>query len=205
MTTVPATAGLSAGRALDALCGSGVTVTLNQTAVQASGSSARKPTDAGISIAGTTPPAGSSVPKGAVVVLHETVPQGVEVAFFTTTHCLAPVFQTTTISAVDQAAISVVAASPAGRVLAAQFPSTAEEKTCVVLRTTPAPSARIQATCATSVGGGPGVEIVNFSEAWSGPNARRDDGSHTWSFLVEPHHAVESGGSLGDPPRQVVG
>jgi len=137
--------------------------------------------------------------------LHETLPQGVEQLFATTTSCLAPVFQTTTITAAGQAAINAVAGSPAGRTLAAQFPPTAEDKTCVVLRRTPTPAARIPATCATWVVGGPGLEVVSFDEGWGGPNARRDDGSHTWMFLVQPHHAVEPGGSLGDPPRQVVG
>jgi len=204
-TTVPGTAGLSAERAMDALCASGVKVTVNQTVVQSTGPSARKRALTEISVTGTTPPAGHSVAKGAVVVLHETSPEGVELLFSTQANCLAPVFQTTTISTADQAAISAVANAPASQAIAAQFPSTAEDKRCVVVRPTPAPPARIRATCATFVQGGPGLEIVSFTEGWGGPNARRDDGFHTWNLLVQPHHAVEPGGSLGNPPRPVVG
>ena len=100
-------------------------------------------------------------------------------AFATTTSCLASVFQTTTITAAAQAAINAVAGSPAWRILAARFPSTAENRSCGVVRRTPAPSARTPATCATFVTEGPGLEMVSSSEGWSGRNARRDDGLHT--------------------------
>jgi len=190
---------------MDAVCRAGVRLTVNQAVLHSQGSSATERAQSGIFVTGTTPPAGRPVPKGAVVVLHETLPQGIEQLYATTTGCLAPVFQTTTVSAADQAAINAVAASPTWRTLAAQFPPTAEQETCKVLRTTPAPAARIPATCSTFVAGGHGLEIVSFTEGWGGPNPRRDDGSHSWSFLVQPRHAVEPGGSGGDPPRQVVG
>jgi hypothetical protein len=203
--TIPQTAGLSVGRAVDALCRSGVRVTINQTIVPAPPSAPATVRERlTISITGTTPSAGRRVATGAVVVLHETTSQGVEQAFSHIGNCLAPVSQTITLTADEQAALHAVAVSAAGRANAAQFPSTAASKTCAVVRTAPAPPTRIPAMCATLVTGSPGLDIISFTEAWSGPNARHDDGFHTWTFLVQSHHTIELSSSVGDPPRRIV-
>ena len=203
--TIPQTAGLSVGRAADALCRSGVRVTINQTIVPAPPSAPATVRERlTISVTGTTPSAGRRVATGAVVVLHETTSQGVAQAFSHIGSCLAPVSQTITLTAEEQAALHAVAVSAAGRAIAVQLPSTAARETCAVVRTTPAPPTRIPATCATLVTGGPGLDIVSFTEGWSGPNVRRDDGLHTWTFLVQPHHTIELSSSVGDPPRRIV-
>lgn len=203
--TIPQTAGLSAGRAVDALCRSRVRVTINQTIVPAPPSARATVRERlTISVTGTSPSAGRRVAKGAVVVLHETTSQGVEQAFSHIGNCLAPVFQTINLTASEQAALHAVAVSAAGRAIAAQFPSTSATETCAVVRPTPAPATRIPATCSTFVTGGPGLDIISFGEGWSGPNVRRDAGAHTWTFLVQPHHTIELSSSVGDPPRQIV-
>ena len=203
--TVPATAGLGMSRAMAALCASGFKVTVNVTPSPAVTASAATNTDRHVVVTGTIPPAGTAVAKGSVVVLRETEPHGVESLFATTDNCLAPTFQTITTSAAGRAAISAVAASPAGRDVAAQFPAAQASKTCRVLPPAPATATPVSAICSTFVSGGGGPQTVTYAEAWGSAHARRATGLHFWSFLVQPHHDVELGASIGDPPRRVVG
>lgn len=199
---VPATRGRPVQAAFNALCDPGARVTLNQTLVGSARSvKASAEGAAAIRVTGTTPPAGSRVQKGSVVILHDTVPDGIE-AFFSGKSCLAPVEQTTTISPAVQAGIAQVEQSAPARAVAAEFPTTAASRVRVVLHP---PATRIPALCSTSASGGPGLVVVTFTESWSSPHPAKDSGAHIWSFYVQPHHLVQVGMSAGQPALNILG
>lgn len=114
-------------------------------------------------------------------------------------------FETLTTSPAGRAAVNSVAASAAGRTVAARLPAIPGSENGTVIRPTPSPPTPVPGICSTCVSVGPGLANVTFTQAWSDADARGRTGMHSRALFVQPHHAVELAGSLGDAPRQVLG
>jgi hypothetical protein len=211
-STVPPTAGLGLGSAVDAVCGHGLRVQLDATVDAVSPRQAPHTSVARLMrVTGTTPPAGASVRRGAVVTLHYEHPswEGEELVATTGDHCLVSA-PPAPLGAAGRAAIAAVAASPAWRVIAGQFPATNQTVGCTIRAGGPVAGIPIPGTCITDVNVTPiGFTSVGYIESW--PAARfsvsprhTGDLSHEWTFMVDPKGRIVSAMSGGDVPPQAA-